>query len=221
MKPEEKMERLVKRFCDAKKSSVKTGAEMDKRVLGEVFGAYDKSRTKESAASQPDIWRIIMKNRMGKVVAAAVIIAAALIGMKVLFGLGEPPTHVPVAQPPVSGAVDENWDSQVDIELKQVQRMYAEGDVKGLAAMLAGGQFQSKLLAANYLAQMQGGAEALEALENVEAEYGKDDPANPLRRRPTGLEAVSRPPVAKAARHRSQPEGSPQENAGRTKHHRG
>ena len=66
MKPEEKMERLVKRFCDAKKSSVKTGAEMDKRVLGEVFGAYDKSRTKESAASQPDIWRIIMKNRMGK-----------------------------------------------------------------------------------------------------------------------------------------------------------
>ncbi|MHC4499552.1 MAG: LamG domain-containing protein, partial [Planctomycetota bacterium] len=121
-----------------------------------------------------------MKSKMVKLAAVAVIIAAALIGMKVLFGLGEPPAEVPVPQPVVSDEVEENLDSPVDIELRQVRQMYAAGDVKGLAAMLAEGRFETKVLAANYLAQMDDGVQALEALENVQAEYGKDDAGNPF-----------------------------------------
>jgi hypothetical protein len=84
MKPAENVERLVRRFCDAKKSSVKTSAEMDKRVLGEAFGAYHKSRTKESAASQPYVWRIIMKSQIAKLAAAAVIVLAVVLSAAIL-----------------------------------------------------------------------------------------------------------------------------------------
>jgi hypothetical protein len=122
----------------------------------------------------------VMKSRIVRLAAAAVIIAAALIGIKALSGLGEQSAEVPKVHPPVSGAVDENSDSPVDIELRQVRLMYAAGDVKGLAAILAEGQFESQLLAAHYLAQMEGGAEALEVLEKVQADYGKDDRGNPF-----------------------------------------
>ena len=60
---------------------------MHDRILGEVLNAQDKSRQENSALTQPNIWRIIMKSRMTKRVGvAAVIIVAVLIGINQFSG---------------------------------------------------------------------------------------------------------------------------------------
>ncbi|HUT30504.1 MAG TPA: LamG domain-containing protein [Sedimentisphaerales bacterium] len=164
----------------ARQIRIEPGATVDSRVLAAAEDVLVKSQARGAAPPSKSLWRAIMRSRIMRIAAAAVIIAAALIGMKVLFGLGEQRAAVPVAQPASSDEVVEGSDSPVDIELKQVRQMYAAGDVKGLAGMLAEGEFESKVLAANLLAQMDNGAEALGALEKVQAEYGKDDPGNPF-----------------------------------------
>ncbi|MHC4154579.1 MAG: LamG domain-containing protein [Planctomycetota bacterium] len=164
----------------AREIRIEPGAAVDRRVLASAEEALAKSQRRGSAAPSKILWRAVIRNRITKIAAAAVIIVTALIGMKVLFGLGEPPAAVPVAQPASSDEVKEGSDSPVDIELRQVRAMFAAGDVKGLATMLTEGQFESKILAANLLAEMDNGIEALEALEHVQADYGKDDPGNPF-----------------------------------------
>jgi hypothetical protein len=164
------------------------GADCDRQFLDRLraqssaefvsSSAGNVSRTRTNGAMPT--WRVVAKSRIARIGAAAVVIAAALIGIKVLFNPGEQPAEVPAPQPPVSGVVGKNLDSAVDIELRQVREMYAAGDVTGLATMLAEGEFESQVLAANYLAKMEGGAEALDVLEKVQAGYGKDDPGNPF-----------------------------------------
>jgi hypothetical protein len=86
MNPAENIEKLIKKFCQAKKSSVTTSDHMDKKVLGNALAEYKKSNKASSADIKPNIWRIIMKSKMAKFAAAAVIIIAALIGMNQFGG---------------------------------------------------------------------------------------------------------------------------------------
>ncbi len=81
MSAAENIERLVKKFYTANKSSIATGAEMDTKVLDDALQALEESKKAQSAATQPNIWRIIMKSPMTKLAAAAVIIIAVLIGV--------------------------------------------------------------------------------------------------------------------------------------------
>ena len=60
MNAAENMENLIKKFCETKKSSVTTSAEMDKRILDDALMAYEKLETKQTVERQPIIWRIIM-----------------------------------------------------------------------------------------------------------------------------------------------------------------
>ncbi|HUV40551.1 MAG TPA: hypothetical protein VMW23_02030, partial [Sedimentisphaerales bacterium] len=79
MSAAENVEKLIKKFCIAKKSSVTTSPDMDKRVLDDALAAYEKSKAKKPADSQPFVWRIIMKSKITKLAtAAAIIIAVAL-----------------------------------------------------------------------------------------------------------------------------------------------
>jgi hypothetical protein len=64
---------------------VNTNAERDKQVLNDVLYAWEKSREAQSAAPQPNIWRIIMKSNIAKLTAAAVI-AVVLVGTYQLGG---------------------------------------------------------------------------------------------------------------------------------------
>lgn len=58
----------------------------DERILNDALVAYEKSRMREPAATQPNIWRIIMKSRITKFAAAAVIIFGAFVVLQHFSG---------------------------------------------------------------------------------------------------------------------------------------
>jgi len=75
MRPAEDIKRLIKNLTD------KTSAQMDERVLKDVLSTLEESEKNKSALVEPNIRRIIMKSRITKFAAAAVIIIAVLIGV--------------------------------------------------------------------------------------------------------------------------------------------
>jgi hypothetical protein len=159
------------------------GADCDRQFLDRlraqssaefVSSAANVSRTRTNGAMPT--WRVVAKSRIARIVAAAVIIVAVLMGITILSGRGERTGEVTVA----TKQGESESDSRLEVELRQVREMFAAGNVTGLATMLAEGEFESQLLAANYLVKMDNGAEALEVLEKVQADYGKDDPGNPF-----------------------------------------
>jgi hypothetical protein len=90
MRPSENIEKLIKNI------NIKTNAKTDKAVLGDIVEAFEQSKKpvlsevegKDSAITQPSIWRIIMRSRITKLAAAAVIILAVLIGLNFLGVVG-------------------------------------------------------------------------------------------------------------------------------------
>jgi len=81
MSAAENIEKLVKKFCASKKSYVNTSREMDKKLLDDAWAAYEKSKKTKSAQKQPITWRLIMKSKITKLSAAALILIAVLIGV--------------------------------------------------------------------------------------------------------------------------------------------
>jgi len=87
MKHIDDIESIVKDFCLAKKSAVRTTAELDDRVIDSALQAQPKSKSRQSAVLRPDMWRIIMRSRMTKLTAAAVLVLVIILG---IIDLGEP-----------------------------------------------------------------------------------------------------------------------------------
>ena len=83
MKTAENIEKLIKEFFKAKKSSAVTSPQMDERVLNDALAAYEKSRMTQSADLQPSVWRIIMKSKITKFAAAAIIIVAVVLSINI------------------------------------------------------------------------------------------------------------------------------------------
>jgi outer membrane lipoprotein-sorting protein len=75
MRPSENIEKLVENI------DIDTNAKIDEEVLVEVVEAFEKSKVKKTSATEQNIWRIIMKSRIIKLAAAAVIIIACLTGL--------------------------------------------------------------------------------------------------------------------------------------------
>jgi len=65
MKPADKIKELIS------KSDVQTTSETDKRILGGALDHLEKLKKKKAAATQPNVWRTIMKTRITKLAAAA------------------------------------------------------------------------------------------------------------------------------------------------------
>jgi len=85
MRPAKDTERHIKNvYADGLK--VTTSADLDERVLNNVMETLDELEKKESAAIEPNIWRLIMKTRVAKLAAAAVIIIAVTLGMSEFLG---------------------------------------------------------------------------------------------------------------------------------------
>ncbi len=91
MKPAEDIDKLIKKL------RYKTDAETHDRVLGNVMQALDKFEKQKSGVTAPNIWRTIMKSPITKLAAAAVIIAAIMLGMYALTGSVEV-TSITMAQ---------------------------------------------------------------------------------------------------------------------------
>jgi len=80
MRQTNKIEQLIDNLHD------RTSAELDEKTLKDVFSVMEKSTKTQPALKQSNIWRIIMKNPMTKLAAAAVIIIAVLIGANQFSG---------------------------------------------------------------------------------------------------------------------------------------
>jgi len=78
MKPEENIEELIKNI------DIDTNAKTDIAVLGDVIEAFEKSKNKKSASTQPNIWRTIIKSRITKLAAAAAVIIAVALSITFL-----------------------------------------------------------------------------------------------------------------------------------------
>lgn len=80
MKYTNNIERAIKNLCFMKKSTVKTTAELDKRIINDALLAQEKLGKAQSVAPQLSIWRTIMKSKVMRL-AAAVVIIAMVIGI--------------------------------------------------------------------------------------------------------------------------------------------
>ena len=82
MKPIENIEKVMKNLD----LGIKTNAQADQEILGELLDAQKKSKKQHSAFILPNIRRFIMKNPVTKLATAAVVIIAVLIGIN-YFGM--------------------------------------------------------------------------------------------------------------------------------------
>lgn len=177
MKPADNLEESIRKLRRT------TGDEMDKRILDDALAALGK---------HPEAAPPAAKSPVIKFAAAAVVIIAALIAVKVFIGLGEKPPR-PIARRDVPATesvvettkqpapdVDVGLDTKqtekiLEAEMKDIEKMFAVGDVNGLVAMLEQGGFISKMFAAKYLGQI-GDQRALPALEKLDLAAKKDLP---------------------------------------------
>jgi len=93
MKPADNINRLIKN------SDVTTSSEIDSRILGDAFEELEKLKVAKLAGNRLNIRRIIMKTRITKLAAAAVIIVAIMIGINSFLGIGTPVAFADVIQP--------------------------------------------------------------------------------------------------------------------------
>ena len=70
MKPAENIEKLIKNI------NIETNVRTDDAVLNEVVKAFEKSKKKESAITQPNIWRILLWSKAGYLAAAFLIVSS-------------------------------------------------------------------------------------------------------------------------------------------------
>jgi outer membrane lipoprotein-sorting protein len=80
MKPADKIKELINT------SDVTTSSDADQKILAGALKHLDKLKCNKLAHNQLNIWRIIMKSRITKLAAAAVIVIALLIGLDYLGG---------------------------------------------------------------------------------------------------------------------------------------
>jgi len=84
MSTAEKIEKLVKEFLKAKKTSAVISPQMDEKILGDALAAFEKSKMELSANLQSSVWRIIMKSKITKFAVAAVLVIAAIMSITFL-----------------------------------------------------------------------------------------------------------------------------------------
>jgi len=92
MRPSENIEKLIKKI------RYTTSDETQDRVLGNVLLALDEKQKQKAGVIKPDIWRMIMKTKVTKLAAAAVIIAAVLIGINQFTGNGASTVYASVVE---------------------------------------------------------------------------------------------------------------------------
>jgi outer membrane lipoprotein-sorting protein len=78
MSPSENIEKLIKKL------HYETSTETHDRVFGNVMQSLDEKQKQKAGVIKPDLWRMIMKTKVTKLAAAAVIIAAVLAGIHLL-----------------------------------------------------------------------------------------------------------------------------------------
>ena len=68
------------------KSEVTANSKVNNRIIGDALMAFDKCEKIQSASSEQNIWRIIMKSRITKLASTTVIITGVFVGLYLFAG---------------------------------------------------------------------------------------------------------------------------------------
>jgi protocatechuate 3,4-dioxygenase beta subunit len=168
MKPADNIEDSIRKLRRT------TTAATDERILNDALtalGTHPQAGPAEKLKTQNLKLKTIT-------VAAAVIIVAVLIAVRIFVGSSEDRQQrtedrqqkTTSIEPRVSSIEAEFETKQaatkLEVELKDIEKMFAAGDVDGLVAMLGQGRFITKMFAAKYLGQI-GDERALPVLEKL------------------------------------------------------
>jgi hypothetical protein len=113
MNPAENIEKQIRNFYAAKKSSVTTSVEMDKKIIDDASQAFEKSNKANTNVLEPTIWRTTMKSKIIKFAAAAVIIIAVILGLSTILDHGATPAY----------AVEQTIEA-----IKKIETVYMKGE---------------------------------------------------------------------------------------------
>ncbi|MHC4498186.1 MAG: carboxypeptidase regulatory-like domain-containing protein, partial [Planctomycetota bacterium] len=142
MRPQDDIERSIQEL------SVTTTAATDKRILDDSFAALEESVLIERVGISTSAWRRMLRSRITKLAAAAVIVVGFLIGLEL----------VRVPQVPVdilpAGVPGQALEAIERAELSRIVEMYTTGDVEGLSAVLSEGEFAARVIAAVCLGEI-------------------------------------------------------------------
>jgi ferric-dicitrate binding protein FerR (iron transport regulator) len=83
MSPAEKIEKMVRKLHAG------ASEDLDARVHQQIAEALAENEVEHTAGQRPQIWSIIMDNKMVKLAAAAAIVIGAFVGIKMLIGSDE------------------------------------------------------------------------------------------------------------------------------------
>jgi protocatechuate 3,4-dioxygenase beta subunit len=179
-------------------------ARMDQKTLDDILLAQEKSKKTSSVDTSPNIWRIIIKNKLTKFAVASVVIIAVLIGVKIITDSDKDNGRTivgkqditqkeiaPESPKGIKPELEKKLEAELaaeklEAELKDVEQMFAAGDVPGLVDMLDKGQWESKIAAADYLAKM-GDLSAINTLENLADKWEGDISDNPFTAAVSGI----------------------------------
>ena len=180
------------------KSNVTASSELDDKIMNAALAAFEKSK-KISAKHQPNMWRIIMKTKIAKLtIAAVVVIIVVFVGASIFTGSDEKKTEKFVLFPRMEdkssvrvtdgtddfeaeiNTKDEKTDfTQLEMELEEIEKLFAKADMAGLIDMLDKGQWEAKIVSANYLGQI-GDLRAVEPLEQLSPQWQGAESENPF-----------------------------------------
>ena len=82
MRPENNIEKSIKN----NRLQLTSSSEMDKRILDDILAVLEETKKTKPAGIRPDIWRTIMKSKLTKYAAVAVIIIGVIIGINYFGG---------------------------------------------------------------------------------------------------------------------------------------
>ena len=188
MRTDKNVEKLISDLSD------RTSADMDERVLKDSLRALEQSQ-KTSAASGANKWRRTLK--ISALAAAAIVIIGTLIGINLFSGSDRQAGNKITTEQERGlnkvfaerGAHDnqglsvksegQGTGGKLGMELANIEEMFKAGNVDGLVAVLAEGEFESKVASADCLARL-GAKEAVEPLEYLRGEYNNYGTDNPF-----------------------------------------
>lgn len=141
------------------------------RVLEERF-------SQKSKVPKINIWRKIMTSKKTKYAAAAIIIITAVVGLAELNDTNEPPTQQIVqivdeeqSQVEQTNAQAETTEPAVgESQFQQIKDLYAASDVDQLVKFLVDADYETKLMAADYIASF-GDDQSLAVLQILSSQY--------------------------------------------------
>lgn len=126
------------------------------------------------------VWESVMESKITKyVAAAAILIIAAFVGAEIFSNSGNQQINNQQVVKTAEKTINTESQNVNEGELKNIEKMYAAGDIDGLMKVLDNGSYEAKVAAANFLAKI-GDERAIDRLNHAGKQWQGDAKENPF-----------------------------------------